>query len=66
MKAIFKIEAINGTRAKGQVYSGEVEMTGEGEDPTLPQVVNSLMHQVTDERPQLHLATEMEIRVELV
>lgn len=68
MKAIFKIKAINGKSAKGQVYSGEVDVTGKAAamNPTLPQIVNSLLFNVAGEHPELHLATEMTITVELV
>lgn len=65
MTAQFKITSyIEGT-AKAIVSQGEVDVTGDGIDPTLPQMVVSLIRNVADEQPIIHKASRIEIEVQL-
>lgn len=53
MMAYFKIESV-GADGKARTIAGENKITGEGTDPTLPQVLFTTMRQVADVHPWLH------------
>lgn len=65
MTAQFKITSYIEGIAKAIVSQGEVDVTGDGIDPTLPQMVVSLIRNVADEQPIIHKASRIEIEVQL-
>ena len=65
MTAQFKITSYLEGQAKAIVSQGEADVTGDGIDPTLPQIVFTLIRQLADEQPIIHKACRMEIEVQL-
>lgn len=63
MKAIFKIVVPGMGKVMTKMIEGDMDITGAGDDPTLPMVVVSLMQNLGDQHPPIHLAKRMKIEI---